>query len=201
MRSAIEVVGVAELWGFDTRPRVCSLPNRCERYRPVVPQQTLARIILGLCAVLCLCCSARNITASSLLSNSVLLHKHHTHPSSRPHVLHIRTHGNTRSPAVALASSNFSHSVTAQGFSSRPSAGSLRFLPRPSGWKIPFLLSLRDSISPLGVSVSPAQNDHSSRRAARADLRISPRPVEATRHQPSTRVIAIIQRDQWQEEL
>ena len=143
--------------------RVCSLPNRCERYRPVVPQQTLARIILGLCAVLCLCCSARNITALSLPSFSVHLHKYHTHPSSRLHVLHIRTHGNTRSPAVALASSNFSHSVTAQGFSSRPSAGSLCFLPRPFGCEIPLLLSLRDSTLPSGVSVSPAQDDHSGR--------------------------------------
>jgi len=194
MRSAIEGVGVAGQWGFDTRPESFSpsqpLRGTVEQYLcPLAHHPQTLRSRLVLLGILFHCPTFFFYTASQTSSRATL------------HALHIRIHGHSRSSTVALASSNFGHSVTGQGFSSRPSAGSLRFLPSPSGRRIPFFLSLRHCTLPSGVSASLAQDDYTSRRSARADIPILLRPAQSSRQQPSSCAVAVIQREQWQEEL
>lgn len=170
--------------------------------RPVVPLRAIIRLLVHPQTLLYLCAAGNNACIVPPPSNFLYIFTK-TAPAplfttSRLAHPDPRRHSFTNRRASVFKLWPFRH---CSGILESTKCWKSSFPPTPIRLEIPFLLSLRDSISPLGVSVSPAQNDHSSRRAARADLRISPRPVEATRHQPSTRVIAIIQRDEWQEEL
>jgi len=171
MRSAIEVVGVAGQWGADTRPESL-LPSQPLRgvvpFASTITSRLCAGIIIVLLGIVLRCLSYLFISCKPPSQTST---------RATLHALHIRIHGHSRSATVALASSNFGHSVTAQGLSSRPSAGSLRLLP---GCSIPFFLSLRDLSSSSGAFASLAQDDHSGRRSARADIRILLRPIQSS---------------------
>ena len=204
MRSAIELVGVAGQWGFDTRPEslLAFAPSptaeREVRRRGIAQRSPSAhhpQTLLPLCAAWNIIAlffphflySFTNITSTPLFT------------SARVALPEPLTHSLTNRCASVFKLWPFRHCSGILVWS-RPSAGSLPLLPRPSGSGIPFL-SLRDSILLAGVSVPPVQDDHPSRRSARADLRILLRPTQSSRKQPSTRAIAIVQCDQWQEEL
>lgn len=139
----------------DTRPAplLCSQPLRSTSYCA-----TLGRITFRLCSVAALFAGLFHPPTPIPPLHYFHLYTHSLVP------VHLHTHctsGTTDTllhHPVALASSNFDHSVIGQGSRNRPSAGSLRFCPAPFGCRISSLLSTLEQYTTIRcISIAGAK--------------------------------------------